>query len=1475
MWTLTKTTNLYLMLIVEMFFILPTFALSDKRLCADEKCSSVISVGRGTITYRAGKKGMVSFQINAAIRIKSKSAGSDMSLWGVEVNGREGFAPKQYIKETKVFIKEKDLKHVVSVITPNDSTSDVIKLNTTSGTKENDVVRIAPAEVSAPIIETEEAVIQTLNETTTNATTILTAIPEEAKIPSLGENQESFRPSEEVHEEEEDDDDEFVEDYEDDEENEFIDEEDENLESENPQPTRRKVLNVDRGEVEENGNRASAEAALKEDDDTRSSEIVSTMLPLTKNDQNINNIKSSPLPFDDAKTPEGHKNSESARDSEEKFFGTQRSGNSSIIASHEQDSFVTQSLDNTNVPNEDKLYPTNTVPRNESSKSQERRITNSFNSNEVIEMSSEADLVSSDGTIPTEAVIVSSENETGGTKSDTNNSKDRVDPLYEEQPTTTAGQSAIKKVPDTATEVSLEKTVQNEELIRLMAKAERESSASANKELEGNSQIFVKKDSNDSHEKIATAETPYHGRQDVPTPTLPVIDNSAIEFYAESTTPLSLTDSSPTEIYTESTTPLLLVDSSEVYVENSSPLPPSYQADSSSNEIYAASTTPSPFADSRPTEIYFEKATSLPLADSSVNEIVGEGYEYTTVTEQNAEAVSIRDLPAEAPQISSAGEKNDFVSEVKPPELTQEPTALPSKPTSIEKPSNEAKEKGLFATILSTVNNMLVGDKRHLNQDSAGKDDELDKILYPEKDAIEFKKHGVEHEGDQQYCEKLGPNDCPRSEIQNDAHNQHSSEQCACSNTSLFSSNVTFDNFIDILLSKILEMSELLACLIIAAAATLFFIFGYYCFCNNSREGALLSKLNQLESSLLASHKENAILKFNLIAVRQKLASVDDNTFGSNNEVISLQKKLKEETAEKARLQELVFSLQKELENAADDGIELNKIVAELLSNQTGDESIISSVEALQGQLNDQQNTILDINTRLAEKSRENSELQLLIAEQNARYESQIENIQRDNDELEAEKGSLVTRLEELKSEFDRDINAALDGKNFEIKRLQEEILELSNQLEAEHTKWQTSLAKVEALQECLKSVKHDPKLIAHVVDVANVRAEVFDAQKKYTTLKERFDVETDGRKLAENQLEIASSELARLKQDFNQAEKDKLEAQTRLEVLSNYFKEKETQLQKELSLKEAMWLKQQGETTTTVDRLTAMQDEIQSLKSQNDALRAEMEAQIAAHKAQIGTLENRAHETWLAARQADRRYEESRAEAAILRRKLTALAGGNKDEINRSNVASTGVGDEIVGAPSPLHMEAPTFPLMGRLPPPPFLPPPFMGPPPPFMRLPPPPFVPPGEMREMRPAPLGRIMSPPPPHSVRFSPHHVDYEDYVDYEHENNWPRHPYSPPPRTYRSLSPTDSRYNYVGPERDLISTYDTETDFSRPPSPEEARKLRSGHAANGSRNGNCNLKKSSVKKGIISSESDNSNNSSSQQSKSKNGAVKSIV
>lgn len=64
------------------------------------------------------------------------------------------------------------------------------------------------------------------------------------------------------------------------------------------------------------------------------------------------------------------------------------------------------------------------------------------------------------------------------------------------------------------------------------------------------------------------------------------------------------------------------------------------------------------------------------------------------------------------------------------------------------------------------------------------------------------------------------------------------------------------------------------------------------------------------------------------------------------------------------------------------------------------------------------------------------------------------------------------------------------------------------------------------------------------------------------------------------------------------------------------------------------------------------------NFRSQNDSLKAEIEAQIAAHKAQIAAAENRAHESWLSARQAERRIEEARSEATALRRKLTSIVG-------------------------------------------------------------------------------------------------------------------------------------------------------------------------------------------------------------------------
>lgn len=46
-------------------------------------------------------------------------------------------------------------------------------------------------------------------------------------------------------------------------------------------------------------------------------------------------------------------------------------------------------------------------------------------------------------------------------------------------------------------------------------------------------------------------------------------------------------------------------------------------------------------------------------------------------------------------------------------------------------------------------------------------------------------------------------------------------------------------------------------------------------------------------------------------------------------------------------------------------------------------------------------------------------------------------------------------------------------------------------------------------MEECLKNVRKDPNVnITEVIDVANVKAQLIETQKKYTSIKERLEIE-------------------------------------------------------------------------------------------------------------------------------------------------------------------------------------------------------------------------------------------------------------------------------------------------------------------------------------------------------------------------------
>lgn len=125
------------------------------------------------------------------------------------------------------------------------------------------------------------------------------------------------------------------------------------------------------------------------------------------------------------------------------------------------------------------------------------------------------------------------------------------------------------------------------------------------------------------------------------------------------------------------------------------------------------------------------------------------------------------------------------------------------------------------------------------------------------------------------------------------------------------------------------------------------------------------------------------------------------------------------------------------------------------------------------------------------------------------------------------------------------------------------------SQLEAANVNNLKSQARIEALEESLKAVEASDggsvskADMAKLMSVARVKTSLLAATKERDQLAEKLEGECRSKVMLEEQIKASHEEVQRLRTEYNQMEKEKLEATTKLGILSGYFKEKETQLQK------------------------------------------------------------------------------------------------------------------------------------------------------------------------------------------------------------------------------------------------------------------------------------------------------------------------
>lgn len=121
----------------------------------------------------------------------------------------------------------------------------------------------------------------------------------------------------------------------------------------------------------------------------------------------------------------------------------------------------------------------------------------------------------------------------------------------------------------------------------------------------------------------------------------------------------------------------------------------------------------------------------------------------------------------------------------------------------------------------------------------------------------------------------------------------------------------SYDDIFRLLLEQIIGMSGVIVYTLITGFIILIFLLGHHCLGNRRREQSLLSKLNCLERSHAASLNECEKLTSLLADMKAKYTSIKNNTFGSNEMVVSLTQDLEAKTQQCVELQEQVSALEK------------------------------------------------------------------------------------------------------------------------------------------------------------------------------------------------------------------------------------------------------------------------------------------------------------------------------------------------------------------------------------------------------------------------------------------------------------------------------------------------------------------------------------------------------------------------------------
>lgn len=361
------------------------------------------------------------------------------------------------------------------------------------------------------------------------------------------------------------------------------------------------------------------------------------------------------------------------------------------------------------------------------------------------------------------------------------------------------------------------------------------------------------------------------------------------------------------------------------------------------------------------------------------------------------------------------------------------------------------------------------------------------------------------------------------------------------------------------------EIYNLLIVLAITAVTVVIFLWGYIFLDKNRKEAPLIAKVNNLEKSLLVANKENQLLNEKI----QELDATIPDEIISNEYVENLKMELFDTETKCLSLLEEKQSLEKELENSTEVGLELNRMLTDILSSQNGSETLLANIEQLQRQLVEQQSTINTITANLNVKDTENHELQLELEICNKKVldlqlelDKMVENLLKIEDEKEHSQSRLKADIFSLQDK----LNTTSLTFTTENMRLKDEINTLTGKYRNLERNLEVKSNEYNILKDSIdviKNSKNKAETVRNLMDVTEIKAKYEQLQEENGKLTLELQQAEESRYNMQGDLQRLTEELNEMRTKYENADKHKLEAQTKLEVLQNYFTDREAQLQR------------------------------------------------------------------------------------------------------------------------------------------------------------------------------------------------------------------------------------------------------------------------------------------------------------------------